>query len=60
MALLSLAAGQSSMKRTRAQQVCACGVETLVLASVVRVGAGRDLVDGIDHGPGNNQPVHHL
>jgi hypothetical protein len=25
-----------------------------------RASAGQDLVGGIDHGPGSNQPVHHL
>jgi hypothetical protein len=27
---------------------------------VARASAGQDLVGGIDHGPGSNQPVHHL
>jgi hypothetical protein len=46
-----------------------CGASSVVLAAggvwyarmgAARASAGQDLVDGIDHGPGSNQPVHHL
>ncbi len=56
------------------KQVCKCGAEmersSVVLAAgsiccarmagTGRASAGQDLVGGIDHGPGSNQPVHHL
>ncbi len=58
---------------TPSRKVCACEAEmersSVVLAAgggcctrmgMRRASAGRDLVGGIDHGPGSNQPVHHL
>jgi hypothetical protein len=57
----------------RGHQVYACGAEmersSVVLAAggvccarmgVALASAGQDLASGLDHGPGSNQPVHHL
>ncbi len=38
----------------------AAGGVCLASMGVARASAGQDLVGGIDHGPGSNQPVHHL
>ena len=35
-----------------------CGAEVVTLG-IMSASVGRDLVDGIDHGPGSNQSLHH-
>jgi hypothetical protein len=41
-------------------EVLVAGGVCLASIGVRRASAGQDRVGGIDHGPGSNQPVHHL